>query len=67
MSSYELQNGTDMKTYTTDEIKDRYIGERGTEERELYEAEVRECIELCRRDETIRFQSVPRRKKTTCS
>lgn len=56
-----------MKTYTTDEIKDRYIGERGTEERELYEAEVRECIELCRRDETIRFQSVPRRKKTTCS
>ena len=56
-----------MKTYTTDEIKDRYIGERGTEERELYEAEVRECIELCRRDETIRLQSVPRRKKTTCS
>ncbi len=26
-----------MKTFTLDEVKDRYIGERGTEKREIYE------------------------------
>lgn len=30
-----------MKTFTLDEVKDRYIGERGTEKREIYENELR--------------------------
>lgn len=45
-----------MKTYTTDEIKDRYIGKRGTAEREQYEADVRESIEAYRLGEAIRSQ-----------
>lgn len=45
-----------MKTYTTDEIKDRYIGKRGTVEREQYEADVRESIEAYRLGEAIRSQ-----------
>jgi HTH-type transcriptional regulator / antitoxin HipB len=30
-----------MKTYTLDEIKNKYIGERGTEKREAFEYELR--------------------------
>lgn len=30
-----------MKTYTFDEVKDKYIGKKGTEERDVYENELR--------------------------
>ena len=35
-----MQN-TEMKTYTLSEMKDKYIGEKGTENRENYEYELR--------------------------
>lgn len=35
-----MQN-TEMKTYSLSEMKDKYIGERGTENRENYEYELR--------------------------
>ena len=30
-----------MKTYTLDEVKDRYLGKKGTAERDAYENELR--------------------------
>ena len=30
-----------LKTYTLDEVKNKYIGERGTDKREVYEYELR--------------------------
>ena len=30
-----------MKTYTFDEVKDKYIGKKGTSERDAYENELR--------------------------
>ena len=35
-----MQN-TEMKTYSLSEMKDKYIGEKGTENRENYEYELR--------------------------
>lgn len=45
-----------MKTYTTEEIKDKYIGKRGTPERDKYESEIKEEIEAYRLGDAIRAQ-----------
>ena len=43
-----------MKSYTLDEIKDRYIGEVGSEAREKYETELKEALETYRLGEAVR-------------
>tara|TARA_R110000868_G_scaffold68532_1_gene202600 strand:+ start:576 stop:893 length:318 start_codon:yes stop_codon:yes gene_type:complete len=47
-----------MKTYTLDEAKDKYIGKKGTEERETYENELRldligEAIKQARKERKL--------------
>lgn len=36
----KIKGKNKIKTYTLDDIKDKYIGKKGTEERELYEREL---------------------------
>lgn len=47
-----------MKTYTFDEVKDKYIGEKGTSKRDFYENELRldligEAIKQARKDRKL--------------
>ena len=47
-----------MKTYSFDEVKDKYLGKRGTDEREAYENELRldligEAIKQARKDRNL--------------
>lgn len=47
-----------MKTYSFDEVKDKYIGKKGTEEREVYENELRldligEAIKQARKERKL--------------
>lgn len=47
-----------MKTYGFDEVKDRYLGKRGTEKRETYEYELRmdligEAIKKARKERNL--------------
>lgn len=47
-----------MKTYSFDEVKDRYLGEKGTEKREMYEYELRmdligEAIKNARKERNL--------------
>jgi DNA-binding transcriptional regulator YiaG len=47
-----------MKTYNFDEVKDRYLGKKGTEKREQYENELRmdligEAIRSARKERNL--------------
>jgi HTH-type transcriptional regulator/antitoxin HipB len=47
-----------MKTYTLDEAKDKYLGKKGTAERDAYENELRldligEAIKQARKERTL--------------
>lgn len=47
-----------MKTYSFDEVKDRYLGKRGTKKREIYEYELRmdligEAIKNARKERNL--------------
>ena len=47
-----------MKTYSFDEVKDRYLGKRGTEKREKYEQELRldligEAVKKARKERNL--------------
>ncbi|WP_341227384.1 helix-turn-helix transcriptional regulator [uncultured Arcticibacterium sp.] len=47
-----------MKTYSFDEVKDKYLGERGSEKREQYEYELRmdligEAIKTARKERNL--------------
>lgn len=47
-----------MKTYTLDEVKDKYLGKKGTEERDVYENELRldllgEAIKQARKERKL--------------
>lgn len=49
---------SDMKTYSFDEVKDRYLGKKGTEDRDAYENELRldligEAIKQARKDRNL--------------
>ena len=54
----DMTNKTHMKTYSFDEAKDKYLGERGTEKREQYEHELRldligEAIKTVRKERNL--------------
>lgn len=47
-----------MKTYTFDEVKDKYLGKKGTEKRDVYENELRldligEAIKQARKERNL--------------
>lgn len=45
-----------MKTYTLDEVTDRFIGKKGTPERDEFDAEVNAAVEAYKMGETLRAE-----------